>query len=72
MGEKFEIVRTARGRSEIIDAGSRQKMNQRLRALRASTHGGRVSGRGGKKYSVTYELRQIPDLLSQAQEPNRG
>ncbi len=64
MGETYEIVRTARGKSSIVDAGSLQKMNARLKHLRASTHGGRVSGRGGKKYSVTYELRQVPDVLS--------
>ncbi len=60
-GELFDLV-------IIIDAGSRQKMNQRLRALRASTHGGRVSGRGGKKLSVTYEMREIFEIRSQTQD----
>jgi hypothetical protein len=53
----YEIVRTAQGRSEVIDVGPRTKMLDRLRQLRRSTRRG-VSGRGGKKYAITYAPRQ--------------
>jgi hypothetical protein len=57
-GHTHEIVRTARGKSEVVESGPLPKMRDRLKQLRAATRGGRVSGRGGKKYSVSYELRE--------------
>ena len=52
----YELTRMARGRTSVIDTGSRQKMNDRLRKLRGSTRNG-ASGRGGKKYSVEYAIK---------------
>jgi hypothetical protein len=61
MQSMYEIVRTARGKISVVSEGSCQKMRDRLAQLRHSTRGG-VSGRGKKKYSVTYTLRpKTPD-----------
>jgi hypothetical protein len=54
---KYEIVREARGKKTVLDSGALPKMRDRLRQLRRSTRAG-VSGRGGKKYAVTYQLRE--------------
>jgi len=55
----YEIVRKARGKETIEDSGDLAKMNKRIKELRKSTRKG-VSGRGGKKYSVEYSLREKP------------
>ena len=44
----------------MLESGALPKMRDRLRQLRRSTRAG-VSGRGGKKYAVTYQLREVRD-----------
>jgi hypothetical protein len=51
----MKIIKIARGKEEVVAEGSRSKLNNRLKQLRTGTKNG-VSGRGGKKYSVTYKL----------------
>ena len=55
---KYEIVRFARGKKTVLESGTLPKMRDRLRQLRRSTQAG-VSGRGRKKYSVAYQLREV-------------
>lgn len=57
---KYEIVREARGTKAVLESGALPKMRDRLRQLRQSTQAG-VSGRGKKKYAVTYQLREVKD-----------
>ena len=57
---KYEIVREARGKKTVLESGALPKMRDRLRQLRRSTQAG-VSGRSGKKYAVTYQLREVRD-----------
>lgn len=54
----MELVRIARGKRTVIETGDRKKLNARLKQLRSSTTRG-VSGRAGKKYSVTYEIVEV-------------
>lgn len=56
----YEVVRIARGHKTVVASGPRSKMLARLRQLRTSTRRG-VSGRMGKKYPVTYEIREAND-----------
>jgi hypothetical protein len=58
VSDRYEIIRIARGKTEVVESGPRSKMTSRLRQLRSSTRGGRVSGRMGRKYNVRYELRE--------------
>lgn len=53
----MKLIRIAKGRETVVADGSRTKMNDRLKQLRESTRRG-VSGRGGRKYPVTYEIRE--------------
>jgi len=55
---KYEIVRESRGKRTVLESGALPKMRDRLRQLRQSTRAG-VSGRGGKKYTVSYQLREV-------------
>lgn len=55
---KYEIVRRARGKENVLTSGALPKMRDRLRQLRRSTQSG-VSAHGGKKYAVRYELREV-------------
>ena len=52
----YELVRIARGKTVVVDEGSNHDLRNRLSQLRKSTARG-VSGRGGKKYPVKYEIR---------------
>jgi hypothetical protein len=56
----WEVVRIANGRESVEGRGSRQKMNDLLRQLRASTRRG-VSGWGRRKYYPRYELREAKE-----------
>ena len=56
--KKYEIVRRARGEESVEASGDLPKMRRRLAQLRASTQSG-VSGRKGRKYPVSYELRLV-------------
>ncbi len=58
MGDRYELVRRARGKETVVDTGSLPRMRARLRELRASTRGGRVSGRKHNRYTVLYEVRK--------------
>ena len=52
-----QIVRIARGKREVVETGSFGKLTNRLKQLREGTRKG-VSGRGGKKYPVRYEIEE--------------
>lgn len=64
MARCHEIIRQARGKTTVEDRGSLDKMNDRLKQLRSSTTGGKVSGRGHHKYRVVYSIRECPDDLT--------
>ncbi len=51
----FNLVRIARGKSTVIETGTYGELQNRLKQLRGGTRKG-VSGRGGKKYPVRYEI----------------
>ena len=50
------LVRIARGKETVVKIGTYGELNNRLKQLRGGTRKG-VSGRGGKKYPVRYEIR---------------
>ncbi len=52
----MKLVRIARGKREIIEVGSRKKLQDRMRQLRSSTMRG-VSGRN-RKYKVQYLIEE--------------
>lgn len=52
---RMKLIRIARGKETVVATGDRQKLNDRLNQLKASTRKG-ISGRGGKKYSVKYKI----------------
>jgi len=54
--EKYNLVKIARGKTEVIDTGNHlPKLNNRLKELKKSTKNG-VSARGGKRYRVEYKI----------------
>ena len=57
---KWAILRIAKGKEEIIEVGDRSKLSNRLKQLRSSTRNG-VSGRGRKKYPITYKLQPFSE-----------
>jgi hypothetical protein len=56
----MQLIRIAKGKQEVIETGDRKKLQYRIKQLRNSTMRG-VSGRGGKKYRVTYQIKEAPD-----------
>lgn len=60
MSRVFDLLRTARGKTTVVDSGPLRKMRLRLIELRKSSRSG-VSGRGGKKYPVEYVLSEHED-----------
>jgi hypothetical protein len=61
----YEITRTARGKTTVLEEGPRTKMLDRLRKLRGSAMRG-VSGRTQIKYRVHYALRKKEPVSSKA------
>lgn len=55
---KCALIRIVAGKREIIETGSRQKLQDRMKQLRASTVRG-VCGRGKKKYKVQYLVENV-------------
>jgi len=51
----FNLVRIARGKRTVVETGTHGELQNRLKQLRSGTRKG-VSGRGGKKYPVRYEI----------------
>jgi hypothetical protein len=60
---KWQVTRTARGKTTVVAEGDRAKMANRLKQLRASSKNG-VSGQGGKKYPVTFDLVPVEEAKS--------
>jgi len=55
---ELQLIRIAKGKKTVIETGNRKKLNDRLKQLRKATRNG-VSGRGGKKYRVTYLIENV-------------
>ena len=52
-----QIVKIARGKKRVVAHGSYGELQNRLKQLRGATRKG-VCGRGGKKYSVRFEIEE--------------
>lgn len=53
----MKLIRIAKGKEEVIETGTRQKLNDKLKTLRKSQRGGKVrTWRTGKLYRVEYKI----------------
>jgi hypothetical protein len=64
VGDRYELVRRARGKETLVETGSLSRLRARQRELRASTRGGRVSGRNQNRYTVACEIK-LADVAAQ-------